>query len=129
VKIKYLNVGEIHGFRSQKTNPPKFKFHICVGKSTFLLVNTENKFPPSVVIRKSIYEFLEYDSYVCCSQIITYDGEIEINNDSRKGTATTDLMRKVCEAISSARTLNKIQRDTIIQKIKTEISKRADQQK
>ena len=116
------------------TEPPKPKFLIFVGifeESTplFIVINSkvhtliENN-PDlricQVKMKSSEYEFLDYDSFANCADVIdSFDiqeiiNQISDNPDIDKGMITQDTIKKIRNVVKRAKTISSIYKECIL---------------
>jgi hypothetical protein len=109
MKIKDMRVGEIWWFLNPKMVPaPKDKFNLCLGNSQFFVINTLNKFG-GVLIEKSKYTFLEYDSYISFNSIIdlALHDEIDIPNNYFRQKISESTAKQLISAVKDSKVLTK----------------------
>lgn len=74
-----IRSGEAFKTHTNATNPPKTKIHICINEYCYLWINSKDNYPFSLPIRKSDCSVLDYDSYICCSNVLSgYDKSYKI---------------------------------------------------
>jgi len=111
VRAGDIAVGDIYYF--ENVHVFKLKFNVCVAPGLFLLVNTDKK-AHNVMISRSDYPFLDYDSFVHCSWPCVYEPDEEIKGALPKGRLKLATVREIIQCVQGCRILPRTQKDIII---------------
>ena len=102
-----LRVGDVIRVWERRTNPAKFKRHICIcpDSTMFLRINSKALFPPHLLIRADGASFLDHDSYVELQQLIR-PLQFELQQADRLGRLTPTHVEALKIAISGCTALS-----------------------
>lgn len=114
-----LKTGDVIRVWDRRTNPAKFKRHICIcpEKQLFFRINSKPLFPPHMILRAIDSDFLDYDSYIELQQLVRHY-QYEIEHADVIGRLNSNQIAALSISVSTCTALSEDWKEFIIGKLR-----------